>query len=78
VGIALVPLDSAEVWMLNDWPISRIAFNTLLSEYVSDEKWEWQSPCSCRLSHSVVHSLLEFIYLSPNDLGNGAAKASVE
>jgi hypothetical protein len=78
VGIALVPLDSAKAWMLNEWPISRIAFNALLSEYVSDEKWEWQSPCSCRLSHSAVHSLPEFIYLSPNDLRNGAPKVSVE
>jgi hypothetical protein len=78
MGTALVPLDSAEAWMLNDWPICRIAFNALLSKHVSDEKREWQSPCSCKLSNSVVHPLPEFIYLPPNDLGNGAPIALVE
>ena len=41
VGIALILLYSTELWMLNNGPIYRIAFNALLFEYVSDQKWEW-------------------------------------
>jgi hypothetical protein len=78
MGIALVPLDLAEAWMLNDWPICRIGFNALLLKHVSDEKREWQSPCSCRLSNSMVHPLPKFIYLPLNDLRNEAPIALVE
>jgi hypothetical protein len=78
VGTTLVPLDSAEVWALSDWPICRIAFNPLLSKCVSDEKRERQTPSLCVLSYSMVHSFPEFVNLSPYDLGNGAPKTSVE
>jgi hypothetical protein len=78
MGTTLVPLDLAEAWMLNDWPICRIAFNALLSEHVSDKRWEWQSPCSCRLSNSVVHPLPEFMNLPPDDIENRAPIALVE
>jgi hypothetical protein len=78
VGTTLVPLDLAEAWVLSDWPVSRIAFNPLLSKHISDEKRERQTPSSSRLSNSVVHSLPKFIYLPPNDLGNGAPKTSME
>jgi hypothetical protein len=50
VGITLVPLDSAEAWVLSDWPISRIAFYPLLSKHMSDEKRERQIPSSGRLA----------------------------
>jgi hypothetical protein len=78
MGTTLVPLDSAEVWALNDWPVRRIAFNPLLSKYVSDEKRERQTPSLRVLNYSMVHSFLEFVSLSPYDLGNGAPKTSVE
>jgi hypothetical protein len=78
VGTTLVPLDAAEVWALSDPPICSIAFNSLLSQYVSDEKKERQTPSPRVLSHSMVHSFPEFVNLSPYDLGNGAPKASVE
>jgi hypothetical protein len=78
MGTTLVPLDSAEVWALSDWPVRRIAFNPLLSKYVSDEKRERQTPSLRVLNYSMVHSFLEFVNLSPYDLGNGAPKTSVE
>jgi hypothetical protein len=78
VGTTLVPLDSAEVWALSDWPVRHIAFNPLLSKYVSDEKRERQTSSSCVLSYSMVHSFPEFVNLPLYDLGNGAPKASVE
>jgi hypothetical protein len=78
VGTTLVPLDAAEVWALSDWPVRRIAFNPLLSKYVSDKKRERQTPSLCVLSHSMVHSFPKFVNLSPYDLENGAPKASVE
>jgi hypothetical protein len=78
VGTTLVPLDAAEVWALSDQPVHSIAFNPLLSQNMSDEKRERQTPCLCVLSHSMVHSFSEFVNLSPYDLGNGAPKTSVE
>jgi hypothetical protein len=78
VGTTLVPLDAAEVWALSDRPVCSIAFNPLLSQYVSDEKRERQTPSPRVLSHSMVHSFPEFANLSPYDLGNGAPKASME
>jgi hypothetical protein len=78
VGTTLVPLDAAEVWALSDRLVCSIALNPLLSQYVSDEKRERQTPSPRVLSHSMVHSFAEFVNLSPYDLGNGAPKASVE
>jgi hypothetical protein len=78
VGTTLVPQDSVEAWVLSDWLVSRIAFNPLLSKHMSDENRERQTLSSGRLDNSVVHSLPEFIYLPPNNIGNGAPKTSVE
>ena len=78
MGTTLVPLDSAELWALSDWPVRRIAFNPLLSKNVSDEKRERQTPRFGVFSYSMVHSFLEFVNLPPYDLGNGAPKASME
>jgi hypothetical protein len=78
VGTTLVPLDVTKVWALSDWPVHRVAFNPLLSKYVSDEKRERQTPSPRVLSYSMVHSFPEFVNLPPYDLGNGAPKASVE
>jgi hypothetical protein len=78
VGTTLVPLDATEVWALSDCPVRSIAFNPLLSQYVIDEKRERQTPSLCVLGYSMVHSFLEFVNLSPYDLGNGAPEASVE
>jgi hypothetical protein len=78
VGTTLVPLDSIEAWVLSDWPVSCIAFNSLFSKHVSDEKGKMQTPSFCGLSYSVVHSFPEFVNLPPYDLGNGAPKALVE
>jgi hypothetical protein len=78
VGTTLVPLDASEVWGLSDRPVHSIAFNPFLSQYMSDEKRERQTPCPRVLSHLMVHSFPEFINLSPYDLGNGAPKTSME
>jgi hypothetical protein len=78
VGTTLISLDMPELWMLNDWPVRRIAFNPLLSKHMSDEKREKQTPCFCGLSYLVVHSFPEFINLPPYDLVNGAQKTLVE
>jgi hypothetical protein len=78
VGQTLVPLDTTEVWALNDRPVCRIAFNPFLSQNVSDEKRERQTPSLRMLSRLVVHSFTEFLNLSPYDLGNGAPETSVE
>ena len=78
MGTTLVPLDSAEVWALSDWPVRRIAFNPLLSKNVSDEKRERQTPSFRVFSYSMVHSFPEFVNLPPYDLGNSAPKISVE
>jgi hypothetical protein len=78
VGTTLVPLDAAKVWALSDWPVRSIAFNPLLSQNMSDEKRERQTPCLRVLSHLMVRSFLEFVNLSPYDLGNGAPKTYVE
>jgi hypothetical protein len=78
VGTTLVPLDAAKVWALSDRPVCIIAFNPLLSQNVSDEKRERQTPSPHVLSHLMVHSFSEFVNLSPYDLRNGALKAFVE
>jgi hypothetical protein len=78
VGTTLVPLDSPEVWALSDWPVCCSAFDPFLSQNVSDEKRERQSPSLRVLRYSVVHSFPKFLNLSPNDFGNGAPKTSVE
>jgi hypothetical protein len=78
VGTTLVPLDAAKVWVLSDRLVRSIAFNPRLSQNMSDEKRERQTPCLRVLSHSMVYSFLEFVNLSPYDLGNGAPKTSVE
>jgi hypothetical protein len=77
VGTTLVPLDAAEMWALSDRPICSIAFNPFLSQYVSDEKRERQTPSPRVLGYLMVHSFPEFINLSPYDLRNGAPKAFV-
>jgi hypothetical protein len=59
VGTTLVPLDAAKVWALSDWPVHSIAFNPLLSQYMSDEKRERQTPSLRVLGHSMVHSFPE-------------------
>jgi hypothetical protein len=78
VGQTLVPLDAAEIWALSDRPICRTAFNPFLSQNVSDEKRERQTPSLCVLSPPMVHSFIEFLNLSPYDHGNGAPETSVE
>ena len=78
MGTTLTPLDSTEVWVLSDWPVSRVAFNPLLWKHVSDEKRERQTSSFRVLSYSMVHSFPEFVNLPPYDLENGAPKASVE
>ena len=78
MGTTLVPLDSAELWALSDWPVLRIAFNPLLSKNVSDEKRERQTPHFRVYNYSMVHSFPEFVNLPPYDLKNGAPKAFVE
>jgi hypothetical protein len=45
VGQTLVPLDAAaKIWALNDQPVCGVAFNPFLSQNVSDEKRERQTP----------------------------------
>jgi hypothetical protein len=78
VGQTLVPLDAAKIWALSDRPVYSIAFNPFLSQNVSDEKRERQTPSLRVLSRPMVHSFLEFLNLSPYDLGNGAPETSVE
>jgi hypothetical protein len=78
MGTTLVPLDAAEIWALSDRPVNSIAFDPFLSQNVSDEKKERQTPCPRVLSCPIVHSFPEFLNLSPYDLGNGAPETSVE
>jgi hypothetical protein len=78
VGQTLVPLDAVKIWALSDQPICRIAFNPFLSQNVSDEKREMQTPGLRMLSRSMVHSFIEFLNLSSYDLGNGAPETSVD
>jgi hypothetical protein len=78
VGQTLVPLDVAEIWALSDRPICSIAFNPFLSQNVSDEKRERQTPSLCVLSCPMVHYFLEFLNQSPYDLRNGAPETSME
>jgi hypothetical protein len=78
VGQTLVPLDAAEIWALSDRPVCSTAFNPFLSQNVSDEKKERQTPGVRVLSRPMVHSFPEFMNLSPYDLENGAPETSVE
>jgi hypothetical protein len=78
VGQTLVPLDAAEIWAPSDRPICSISFNPFLSQNVSGEKRERQTPGLRVLSHPMVHSFPEFLNLSPYDLGNRAPETSVE
>jgi hypothetical protein len=78
VGQTLAPLNGAKVWALSDWPVRWCAFDPFLSQYVSDEKRERQSPGLCVLSSPMVHSFTEFLDLTPDDLQNGAPEFSVE
>jgi hypothetical protein len=59
-------------------PVHWCAFNPFLSQNVSDEKRERQTPGLRVLSRPMVHSFPEFLNLTPNDLGNGAPETSVE
>jgi hypothetical protein len=68
----------AEIWALSDQPVCSIALNPFLSQNVSDEKRERQTPGVRVLSRLMVHSFPEFLNLSPYDLGNGALETSVE
>jgi hypothetical protein len=78
VGQTLVPLDAAKVWALSDRPVHWCAFDPFLSQNVSDEKRERQTPGLRVLSCPMVHSFPKFLNLTPNDLGNGAPETSVE
>jgi hypothetical protein len=78
VGQTLVPLDTAEIWALNDRPVCSGSFNPFLSQNVSDEKRERQTPGLHVLSCPMVHSFPKFLNLSPYDIGNGAPEASME
>jgi hypothetical protein len=78
VGQTLVPLDAAEVWALSDRFVCWCAFDPFLSQNVSDEKRERQTPGLRVLSRLMVHSFPEFLNLTPNDLGNGAPETSME
>jgi hypothetical protein len=66
------------VWALSDQPIHCSAFDPFLSQNVSDEKRERQSPGLRVLCYLMVHSFPKFLNLSPYDLGNGASETSVE
>jgi hypothetical protein len=79
VGQTLVPLDAAaKIWALSDQPVCGVAFNPFLSQNVSDEKRERQTPGLRVLSRLMVHSFSEFLNLTPNDLRNGAPETFVE
>jgi hypothetical protein len=78
VGQTLAPLDAAKVWALSDRPVHWCAFDPFLSQNVSDEKRERQSPGLYVLSPPMMHCFTEFLNLSPNDLWYGALETSVE
>jgi hypothetical protein len=78
VGQTLAPLDAVEIWALNDRPVCGTAFNPFLSQYVSDKKRERQTPSLRVLCRPMVHSVPEFLNLSPYDLGNGGLETSME
>jgi hypothetical protein len=59
-------------------PSSWCAFDPFLSQNVSDEKRERQTPGLRVLSHPMVHSFPEFLNLTPNDLQNGAPETFME
>jgi hypothetical protein len=63
---------------LSDWPVRCSAFDPFLSENMSDEKRERQSPGLRVLRYSMVHSFPKFMNLSPYDLGNGVPETFVE
>jgi hypothetical protein len=68
----------AEIWALNDRPVYSIALNPFLSQNVSDEKRERQTPGLRVLNRPMVHSFPEYLNLSPYDLENGTPETSVE
>jgi hypothetical protein len=78
VGQTLAPLNGAKVWALIDRPVRWCASNPYLSQNMSDEKRERQSPSLCVLSSSMVHSFTEFLDLTPDNLKNGTPESSVE
>jgi hypothetical protein len=78
VGQTLAPLDGAKAWAFSDQPVLWCAFDPFLSQYVSDEKRERQTPSLRVLSRPMVHSFPEFLNLTSNDLGNGVLEPSVE
>jgi hypothetical protein len=78
MGQTLVPLDAAEIWALSDRPVCSIAFNPFLSQNMSDEKRERQTPSLRVLNRPMVHSFPEFLNLLPYDPGNGAPETFVE
>jgi hypothetical protein len=78
VGQTLAPLDGAKAWAFSDRPVLWCAFDPFLSQYVSDEKRERQTPSLRVLSRPMVHSFPEFLNLTLNDLGNGALEAFME
>jgi hypothetical protein len=78
VGQTLAPLDATEIWALSDRPVCSTAFYPFLSQNVSDEKRERQTPGLRVLSPLMVHSFPEFLNLSPYDLRNGAPETFVE
>jgi hypothetical protein len=55
-----VPLDGAKVWAFSDWPVLWCAFDPFLSQNVSDEKRERQTPGLRVLCSPMVHSIPEF------------------
>jgi hypothetical protein len=75
---ALVPLDGAKVWALSDRPVHWCASNPHLSQNVCDEKGERQSPRLGVLRPPMVHSLTEFLDLTPDNLRNGTPESSME
>ena len=78
MGHTLAPLDEAEVWALSDRPFRWCAFDPFLSQNVSDEKRERQTPSLRVLSPPMVNSIPEFLNLPPYDIGNGAPETSME
>jgi hypothetical protein len=78
MGQTLAPLDGAKVWALSDQPVRWCAFNPYLSQNVSDEKRERQSLSLRVLNPPMVHSFIEFLDLTLDDLRNGTPKAFVK
>jgi hypothetical protein len=70
--------DGAKVWALSDRPIRWCASDPHLSQNMCDEKGERQSPRLRVLCPPMVHSLTEFLDLTPDNLRNGTPESSVE